>query len=170
MTVATIRMIIRQVNDFFVKRRSDHDKIYKDSEMEIEAFLLCDCATVSGGKLNVLGAFDIIWAKQMPAVHPTCAVVTRARFSKFEEGMHDVRITIIDEDGNIVGPDLKDNISITVPPNEDSISRNLILNIHGIRFNKSGQYRIDLSIDNQQVGSLPIKVREVPKHPSPENN
>jgi hypothetical protein len=139
--------------------------------MEIEAFLLCDCATVSGGKLNVLGAFDIIWAKQMPAVHPACAVVTRARFSKIEEGAHDVRITIIDEDGNIVGPDLKDSISIQMPPNEDSISRNLILNIHGLRFNKPGQYRIDLSIDSQQVASLPIKVRELPKHPQPlENN
>ena len=138
--------------------------------MEIEAFLLCDCATVSGGKLNVLGAFDIIWARQMPAVHPACAVVTRARFSKIEEGTHDVRITIIDEDGNIVGPDLKDSISIKIPPNEDSISRNLILNIHGLRFNKPGQYRIDLSIDSQQVASLPIKVREVPKHSEPPEN
>ena len=138
--------------------------------MEIEAFLLCDCATVSGGKLNVLGAFDIIWAKQMPAVHPSCAVVARARFTKIEEGTHDVRITIIDGDGNIVGPDLKDAISIKMPPNEDSISRNLILNIHGLRFNKTGQYRIDLSIDNQQVASLPIKVREVPKPPQPPEN
>ena len=99
----------------------------------------------------------------MPAVHPACAVVTRARFSKIEEGTHEVRITIIDEDGNIVGPDLKDSISIKIPPNEDSISRNLILNIHGLRFNKPGQYRIDLSIDIQQVASLPIKIREVPK-------
>jgi hypothetical protein len=138
--------------------------------VEIEAFLLCDCATVSGGKLNVLGAFDIIWAKQMPAVHPACAVVTRARFSKIEEGVHDVRITIIDEDGNIVGPDLKDSISIKMPPSEDSISRNLILNIHGLRFNKPGQYRIDLSIDSQQVASLPIKVREVPKPTQPPEN
>ncbi len=139
--------------------------------MEIEAFLLCDCATAGGGKLNILGAFDIIWTKQIPAVHPSCAVVARARFSKFEEGMHDVRITIIDEDGNIIGPDLKDAISITVPPNEDSIIRNMILNIHGLRFNKYGQYRVDLTIDDQQVASLPLKVREVPKRtPSPENN
>jgi hypothetical protein len=138
--------------------------------MEIEAFLLCDCATVSGGKLNVLGAFDIIWARQIPAVHPVCAVVARARFSKIEEGTHDVRITIIDEDGNIVGPDLKENISITIPPSEESISRNLILNIHGLRFNQIGQYRIDLSIDSQQVASLPIKVREVPKPSQPQEN
>ena len=139
--------------------------------MEIEAFLLCDCATAGGGKLNVLGAFDGIWVKQWPAVHPACAVVTRARFSKYEEGRHDVRITIIDADGNVIGPDLKDAISITIQPNEDSIVRNLILNIHGLRFNKAGQYRVDLTIDDEQVASLPLKVREVPKRPqSPENN
>ncbi len=139
--------------------------------MEIEAFLLCDCATAGGGKLNVLGAFEIIWTRQMPAVHPACAVVTRARFSKIEQGQHNVRITIIDEDGNIIGPDLKDAISVKVPPNEDSIIRNLILNIHGLRFNQPGQYRVDLSIDGQQVASLPLKVREVPKQPQmPEIN
>ena len=135
--------------------------------MEIEAFLLCDCATAGGGKLNVLGAFDIIWTRQMPAVHPACAVVTRARFSKYEQGQHDIRITIIDEDGNVIGPDLKDAISITVPPNEDSIIRNMILNIHGLRFNEPGQYRVDLAIDDQQVASLPLKVREVPKRSQP---
>jgi hypothetical protein len=142
----------------------------KDKTMEIEAFLLCDCATAGGGKLNVLGAFDIIWTRQMPAVHPACAVVTRARFSKIEQGQHDIRITIIDEDGNIIGPDLKDAISITVPPNEDSIVRNMILNIHGLRFNQPGQYRVDLSIDGRQVASLPLKVREVPKRQQPTEN
>lgn len=135
--------------------------------MEIEAFLLCDCATAGAGKLNVLGAFDGIWARQMPVVHPACAVVTRARFSKYEEGQHNVRIAIIDADGNIIGPDLKDAISITVPPNEDSIVRNLILNIHGLRFNKTGQYRVDLTIDDEQVASLPLKVREMPKQIQP---
>ncbi len=29
----------------------------KEGKMDIEAFLLCDCAMESGGKLNVLGAF-----------------------------------------------------------------------------------------------------------------
>ena len=139
--------------------------------MEIEAFLLCDCATAGGGKLNVLGAFDGIWVRKMPAIHPACAVVTRARFSKYEEGQHDIRITIIDADGNVVGPDLKDAISITIPPNEDSIIRNLILNIHGLKFNTPGLYRVDLTIDDEQVASLPLKVRQVPMRlQPPENN
>jgi len=155
----------------FEKMQLRQPERLKDKTMEIEAFLLCDCATAGGGKLNILGAFDIIWTKQMPAIHPSCTVVTRARFTKIEQGQHDIRITIIDEDGNIVGPDLKDTISVTIPPHEDSIARNLILNIQGLRFNKLGQFRVDLSIGGQQVASLPLKVREVPQRSQPlENN
>ena len=29
--------------------------------MEVEAFLLCDCATDQQGKLNILGAFDRLY-------------------------------------------------------------------------------------------------------------
>ncbi|MHC4882477.1 MAG: DUF6941 family protein, partial [Planctomycetota bacterium] len=32
----------------------------------MEAFLLCDAATDQNGKLNVLGAFDNIFAKETP--------------------------------------------------------------------------------------------------------
>ena len=50
--------------------------------MNIEAFLLCDAATGHQGKLNVLGAFDTIYAKQLPVIHPACAIALRIRFTK----------------------------------------------------------------------------------------
>ena len=34
--------------------------------MNIEAFLLCDAATDQQGKLNILGAFDNLYAKKIP--------------------------------------------------------------------------------------------------------
>jgi len=55
--------------------------------MEIEAFLLCDAATEQQGKLNILGAFDNYWVRQMPARIPQCAVVSRVRFEKIEQGI-----------------------------------------------------------------------------------
>ena len=67
--------------------------------MNIEAFLLCDAATDQQAKLNILGAFDIVFAKKVPAIHPACAVALRIRFQKIEEGNHSIRIYIIDEDG-----------------------------------------------------------------------
>ena len=38
--------------------------------MKVELFALCDFASDYGGKLTVVGIFDSIFTKQMPAVHP----------------------------------------------------------------------------------------------------
>ena len=71
--------------------------------MDVEAFILCDCATDQQGKLNILGAFDRLYTRKIPAVHPACAVAVRLRFSKFEEGEHTIKINLIDADGNPAG-------------------------------------------------------------------
>jgi hypothetical protein len=133
--------------------------------MNVEAFLLCDCATDQRGKLNILGAFDVLYARQTPVRHPACAVAARVRFSRIEQGEHTIRINVIDEDGNPAGPKLEDTISINVPENENSWTRNIILNIHGLPLNKFGEYRIDFAIDGRQEASLPLKVRQIPEKP-----
>ena len=138
--------------------------------MNIEAFLLCDAATQQQGKLNVLGAFDNIWAKQLPTKHPACSVVTRIRFEKIEDGNHSVRIQIIDQDGKNIGPKLEGNISVRTGPNLDSSVANFILNIQGLEFKQYGQYRIDLAIDNKIEGSLPFHVREIPNQTKLQKN
>jgi len=130
--------------------------------MNIEAFLLCDAATEQQGKLNILGAFDTLFAKQMPVAHPACAIAARIRFDKIEEGGHPVRIHIIDEDGKSIGPKLEGNINVSIGDDVDSAAINTVLNIQGLKFEKYGQYRIDLAIDNQIKGSLPFYIREVP--------
>ncbi len=128
--------------------------------MNIEAFLLCDAATDQQGKLNVLGAFDTIWTKKLPAIHPACSVVTRIRFAKIEDGNHSVKIQIIDQDGRNIGPKLEGSISVKTAPNLDSSVANLILNIQRLEFKQYGQYRIDLAIDGDVRASLPLRVNE----------
>ena len=131
--------------------------------MNIEAFLLCDCATDQQGKLNILGAFDVVYARKMPAVHPACTVAARLRYSRVEAGEHKIRINLIDADGNPAGPVLEREISLKVNENDDSGVRNIILNIQGLRLVNFGEYRIDFAIDNRLEASLPLKVREVPE-------
>ena len=133
--------------------------------MNIEAFLLCDCATDQRGKLNVLGAFDSIYAKKTPIVHPACTVATRIRFERIEEGEHKVSINVIDQDGKSVIPRLNGNISVKARPDADSTVVNLILNLQRLKFENYGEYRIDLAIDEKLEGSLPFNVREVPSQP-----
>jgi hypothetical protein len=138
--------------------------------MNIEAFLLCDAATDQQGKLNVLGAFDNIWAKNVPAMHPACSVVTRVRFAKIEDGNHSVRIQIIDQDGKNIGPKLEGGISVRTAPNLDSSVANLILNIQRLEFKQYGQYRIDLAIDGDIKASLPLHVKEIPNQTKLQKN
>ncbi|MBA7614525.1 hypothetical protein ES703_21791 [subsurface metagenome] len=133
--------------------------------MNIEAFLLCDCATDQRGKLNVLGAFDSIYAKKTPIVHPACTVATRIRFDRIEEGEHKVSIAVIDQDGKAIVPRLNGNISVKVRPDAGSSVVNLILNLQRLKFEDYGEYRIDLAIDGKVEGSLPFSVREVPSRP-----
>jgi hypothetical protein len=137
--------------------------------MEIEAFLLCDAATEQQGKLNILGAFDNFWTRQMPSRIPQCAVAARVRFETIEQGNHPVRIQIIDEDGQNIAPKLEGGISVLPNPAASSIVANLILYIHGLEFNKYGRYQIDLAIDGQVRASLPLRVNEAPPNPPQKN-
>ena len=55
------------------------------------------------------------------------------------------------------------NINVKVMQGMRSAVANLILNIQGLKFEKYGTYRIDLTIDNQNITDLPFTIREVPK-------
>jgi len=130
--------------------------------MNIEAFLLCEAATNHHGKLNVLGAFDNIFANQMPFVLPACAVAVRIRFERIEEGQHNIKLQMIDEDGKSIGPKLSGDIDVRFRDDLDLIVPNFVLNIQRLKFEKYGEYRIDLAIDGQIKGSLPFIVRKAP--------
>lgn len=130
--------------------------------MNIEAFLLCEAATNHQGKLNVLGAFDNIFAKQMPFVLPACAVAVRIRFERIEEGQHNIKLQMIDEDGKSIGPKLSGDIDVRFRDDLDLIVPNFVLNIQHLKFEKYGKYRIDLAIDGQIASSLPFIVRKAP--------
>lgn len=136
--------------------------------MNIEIFALCDAATDYNGRLNLLGTFDSIRAKQFPVAHPHCAVALRVRFDSIEEGEHAVRISIIDEDGKSIGPSVDGNIGVKFPPNFLSVCANVVLNINGMKFDKPGRYSIDLAIDNRYEKSLPLNVVQVESKPKPQ--
>ncbi len=133
--------------------------------MNIEAFLLCDCATDTFGKLNLLGAFDTIYAKIIPATHQACAIAARIRFSKIELGQHHIKINIIDQDGNQIIPPLEGSIPVNFADNISSQAFNLILNIQRLKLENYGEYRVDLAIDNRHEASLPFFVSPPPQKP-----
>jgi len=128
--------------------------------MQVELFSLCDAATASSGKLNILGAFDVIWAKKIPAIHPQCSVALRIRFESIERGEHKVSVNFIDADGKHIIPPANGVIKINFPEGQRSGSSNLILNIQRLKLEKYGDYAIDVAIDGRSEASIPLIVKE----------
>ena len=130
--------------------------------MNIQVAVLCDAATDNNGKLNLLGAFDTIYTQQLPAVHAQCSIALRMTFSKIEEGAHKVKLNFVDEDGKFVMPSIDMPVDIIVPEETHFISRNFVINIQQLKFEKPGLYSIDLAMDGRQEASIPLLVKHAP--------
>ena len=138
--------------------------------MKVEIFSLCDAATVSGGKLNILGAFDSLYAPQSPVMHAQCAIALRLRFTRIEEGEHRLKFTIVDEDGRSVMPALEGVLQVKLGSEDDSAITNFIINIQQLKLDRFGQYAIDLAVDARHEASLPLIVKtSPPSSNSPQN-
>jgi hypothetical protein len=129
--------------------------------MDVQVAILCDAATDNSGKLNVLGTFDTIYTTQLPAIHPQCSIALRMTFSKGEEGAHKVRLTFMDEDGKSVMPNIDMPVEVKVPDDSIFVSRNFIVNIHQLKFERPGLYSVDIAMNDRQVGSIPLLVKQM---------
>ncbi|MBK8050098.1 MAG: hypothetical protein IPK16_25150 [Anaerolineales bacterium] len=130
--------------------------------MNVEILALCDAANDSHGKLNLLGAFDSLWAKTTPAVHPMCTVAIRMRFSHSEAGEHRVAIHFIDDDGQMAMPPVEGAIQVQPKPEDTSAVANIVLNIQGLRLEHFGEYSVNLLVDGEEAACLPLMVRQAP--------
>jgi L-asparaginase II len=96
----------------------------------------------------------------MPTTHPACSVAARLRFDRIEEGDHKVRVDVVDEDGKPVVSRLDGQISVHMRENVSSSAVNLVLHLQRVKFEKYGQYSINLAIDGKVEASLPFSVRQ----------
>lgn len=129
--------------------------------MNIEIFALCDAATESSGKVNILGAFDTLASREAPITLAHCAVALRVRFKRIESGSHAVRIAIVDADGRAVIPAFQTTMNIRVQEPQESSVANLILNLQQVKLGGYGRYAVDLAVDGREAGSLPFYVRQL---------
>src|SRR5579872_6727149 len=106
--------------------------------MDIQVAVLCDAATESHGKLNILGAFDAISAQQLPAIHAQCSIALRMTFTNVEEGAHTLRLNFVDEDGKLVMKSINLPVQVTVPAEAHFTTANFVVNIQQLQFEKPG--------------------------------
>jgi hypothetical protein len=130
--------------------------------MNVQVAVLCDAATDDNGKLNLLGAFDTIYARELPAIHPQCAVALRLTFFAEDEGKHLLKLSFVDADGRPVMPPMEIPVEIALPEDLHFGTRNFIVNIQHLKFEQPGLYSVDVSLDGEPQTSIPLLVKTLP--------
>ena len=128
--------------------------------MNIQVAVVCDAAADYSGKLNILGAFDTIFASSFPATQPQCAVALRLVFQRIEEGSHKLRMNFVDADGRFVMPSIDIPVDVVFPSDTSDLVRNFIFNIQQLKFDSPGQYAIDIALDGRQEASILLRVQQ----------
>jgi hypothetical protein len=134
--------------------------------MQMLSALLCDFAADYGGKLNVLGAFDTIMAQEFPVTHDHCSLALRALFHDTDEGRHKIEIKLIDSDGGNLLPKLELDTEMRLADEMFFASQNVVIHLNSIRFEKPGQYSIDVYFDGKIISRVPLQVIKF-KQPAP---
>ena len=129
--------------------------------MNIQVAVLCDAATDDNGKLNFLGAFDTIYAPQLPAVHPQCAVALRVTFNAGDEGTRKLMLNFVNADGRAIMPPIEIPVAVALPDDAYFLTRNFIVNIQQLRFTEPGLYRVDVRLDGESQASIPLLVKMI---------
>ena len=130
--------------------------------MNIQVAVLCDAATEDNGKLNLLGAFDTIFAPQLPAVHPQCAVALRVTFMSGDEGARKLNLNFVNAAGRDIMPPIEIPVAVALPDDVHFLTRNFIVNIQGLKFPEIGLYSVDVRLDDKSQAGIPLSVKYLP--------
>lgn len=135
----------------------------KLAPLKLEIFTLCDSAVDYGGKVCILGAFDSVAAAEAPYTVSHCAVVARMRFHRIEEGNHKLRITLADQDGKMIMPNVDAQVGVRFTEKAQSATFNLVMQINGLKLEQFGEYTVDLAVDGVHQGSIPLYFGKTPQ-------
>ena len=134
--------------------------------MNVQVAVLCDAATDDNMKLNLLGAFDTIFARELPAIHPQCSVALRVTFQSGDEGKRQLKLNFVDADGRSIMPPLEVPVEVRLPEDMHFGTRNFVFNFQQLKFSEPGLYSVDLSFDGHVEASIPLLVKHLPPPPA----
>jgi len=136
----------------------------------VDFAFICDYAEATG-KINALGiGFDTIFAPNVPAKHPSFFLVVQLRASTVEAGDKQLKISLIDEDGQNVIPDINGKFSVPKPREGLESKARLAVNFGNVEFPKYGSYSVHAVIDGHEMVSIPLKVSPPPRSGYPKSD
>jgi len=133
--------------------------------MELDFALIADAANVSQeGKLNILGIFDTIWAREFPVRHAAMVFVLRVKADFTDQGSHTLEVRLLDADGEQL---FKAEGPIQVPGSAPGrpVKPHVIIGLSGVSFRSPGDYSFEVMIDGHHLKSVPLYIMEAPAAP-----
>jgi hypothetical protein len=132
--------------------------------VKVSLALLADCANISReGKLNILGIFDRINAKNLPAIHPQMQLVMTLEADRGDSDRgHKLGIELIDADGAKL-LSMNGDLKFGQPPPGEQVRINHIIQLNNIRFERFGSFEFKILINDEVRKSVPLSISEVKK-------
>jgi len=127
--------------------------------MTVDIFTLCDFAQESDGKMTVVGAFDTIYARQFPAVHPSMCLALRLRFYIHEAGTHSMRVTLAGPDGKDLAGPIEGELRVGDFAGSSRVVHSVFTFVN-TPIAREGAVGITLSVDGREVLTSPLYVRK----------
>ncbi len=131
---------------------------------DLDFAFLADAAEADPGrKFYVLGGgIDVIAGQASPLVHPHMALLMRFLVHPTELGRsHLLDVRLIDADGGEVARIEGGLEAQSGGPPGRPVGVNIVINMANTRFEKPGDYSIEIMMNNQHLKSLPLRVQIV---------
>jgi len=128
--------------------------------MTVEFIGFCDFAQDNNGKLTVVGAFDSIFARSFPIVHPQMAFVLKFRFTIAEKGRHQVKVTFESTSGKNQLPPLDATVDVQVF-NTASAPVQFVSTFLQTQFGAEDTFMANVEVDGQEVATTPLYINRI---------
>lgn len=129
----------------------------KEENIKLNFLHVCDYASFGeNGKINILGIFENIRAKNFPYVHPQLFVVVN--ISIYKNGEYQNIIQLVNEEnvelGKIIFP-------IKVNSKNFPAGVGIMGQLNSIKFEKPGRYYIKVFLDDNEISKKELNVMQI---------
>ncbi len=126
--------------------------------MECTLGLLADYASRDeGGKLNVMGIFDVVYSDTFPYAMPQFYVVVKLTAGPAEYGTSkNVELVLLNPDGKIIGK-IPSKGKVPTPDRGGPAHLEIALRLVGVPFEKPGRYAVSVLVSGEEKTSIPIE-------------
>jgi hypothetical protein len=127
--------------------------------VEIQYQFLCDYAQESGGKLTAVGiGAEQIYAPELPALHPSLALVVSLRYSAGEAGRKRLQVQLVDADGRDVMAVQQTDLTLGVPEGAPVGSFRIVVAMSQLKLEAYGDYAFHVIMDGSGIARVALSV------------